>query len=184
MTNRVLPSTPRWADDWRPEEKHFGVSVAVTVDPDGGASFGDLVRRSDDGRFDDSLESIVDEPMPGSPDLPRPGSESVTVLLTFGEAVEGGSTLRFAAEQTGVQIFGNSLRVERVDPRSARSGRVTIKYDVMESGSVDPRSIEVLRSSSPDFARSVQDGVLRARYTPATSNCITIRQSVVQTFGN
>jgi len=151
---------------------------------EGEASLLEFSSLSGDDRFDESIETIIDEPMPGGPEWPAVASgDSLLVEVRFGGAGGGDSVVRFAAEQTPVRLNRNSMRVEprRPVPRSAAA---TVKYDVQPSGIVEPRSIEVLRSNDNDLTDAILEALRMAQFEPATSNCRPIAQSVVQTFGN
>jgi hypothetical protein len=186
VRNRLLPPEPRWADDWLPELRHRA-TMLVTLHRDGEVEASDLEGSGDDG-FDRSLRSIVDEPMPAAPDLPELPedfvADSATLRISFGHAnaAEPHAVIRFAAHQTPVRLVPGTLRVDN-PPGSSRAPRATVKYDVTPSGTVRRASIEILRSSSRALSEAIQDGLLRARFEPATSNCRPIGQSVVQTFG-
>lgn len=188
VERRILPPEPRWADDWTPGGAHRAI-LRLVLYRDGRRPRRELVSASGDGRFDGSLASIVDDPMPGAPPLPELpagwNADSLVVLLTFGEepetAVRG--RVRFAAAQTPVELHRNTLRV--LPPRgfSRSFPRTTVKYDVREDGRVDVRSIEFLRPVPHAVERAIRDGLRGARFSPATSNCRPVAQTVVQTFG-
>lgn len=190
VQRRVLPPEPRWADDWRPEATHRATAHLV-LRRDARAHRLEIVSGSGDRSFDQSVATIVKDPMPASLELPRlPDGEeadSIVVVLTFGhpaslENVHG--VVRFASEQTRAELHRNTLRV---DPPMGHSGSfppATVKYDVTELGTVDPTSIEFVRSPGRSFENVIRDGLLRARFTAPTSNCRPIGQTVVQTFGN
>jgi len=183
VRERILPPEPRWADDWEPEERHRAVMRFVLF-RGGDTRLLEVESSSGDDRFDESLETILEEPMPGGPDWPElAASDSVVVIMRFGDPRAAGALVRFAAEQTPVELNRNSMWVQprRQLPRSASA---TVKYDVLAGGLVEPRSIEVLRSDSPDLTDAIVDALRMARFQPATSNCRPISQSVVQTFGN
>lgn len=189
VQRRILPPEPRWADDWAPQAKHQA-TVHLTVSRDGRSHQIALASGSGDRMFDQSLMSIVNGPMPASPELPKlpdgEAADSVLVILTFGLPAPGTShgSVRFAAEQTPGRLQPNSLRV---DPPTGHPGpfpRTTVKYDIMESGTVNASSIEFLHSQGRNFEEAVRHGLLRARFTAPTSNCRPVGQTVVQTFGN
>jgi hypothetical protein len=149
--------------------------------------------QSGDRLFDQSLPSIFERPLPGSPAFPSlpPGypADSLVLSVSLGfidtsYALVG--VVRFAAEQRPVRLEPGSLRVEA--PRGPGSPmpsarRATVAYDVTVGGTVDPGSIEVLESTDPDLSRAIRDALMRARFEPAESNCRPIAQTVVQTFG-
>ncbi len=192
VSRRLLPPEPRWADDWRPSEPHRA-QLLLMVYRKGPPRRLDLSLQSGDRLFDQSLRSIVEEPLPGSPPFPLLpdglGSDSLTVSVSLGfvDTTHGPVGLvRFAAEQQPVRLVPGSLRVEatsRSNSMTPGPRRATVAYDVTISGSVDPGSIEVLESTDPDLSEAIRDALLRARFTPAESNCRPVAQSVIQTFG-
>jgi hypothetical protein len=189
VRNRRLPPEPRWADDWGPDARHRAV-VHLTLSRDPARSQLQLVSGSGDRRFDRSLESIVREPMPGSPPLPQLPSaydgDSLIVALEFGHAAatEPHGMVRFAAAQTRGELHRNTLRVDPPPGHRGPFPQTTVKYDVLETGRVDPSSIEFVRSQGRQFEEVIRNGLLMARFSPPTSNCRPIAQSFVQTFGN
>lgn len=145
-----------------------------------------MVEKSGDGRFDNSLKTIFDEPMPGAPPFPAvPAAGSVELSLSFGAVREapGAATLRFAAVQTPVEMVPGTLRVNN-PPGTRRRPSATVKYDVSASGRVVPGSVEVLRTSSEALSQAIENGLRSARFVAPTSNCRAVSQTVVQTFGN
>jgi hypothetical protein len=93
---------------------------------------------------------------------------------------------RFAAKQKPVQLVPGSF--DLVAPRSANTPPASqrnalVKYDVTDRGTVPPQSIEILESSDRDLSNAIRDGLLRARFRPAESNCRAITMTVVQRFG-
>ncbi len=201
VRERTLPAIPRWADDWRPAANH-AAEVVLVLRRRGRADISDPSPASGDRLFDRSLESIVRDPLPGSPELPAlPASvtaDSVALRIVFGAKPEGPvpGVIRFASEQSPVSVVANSLTISYT-PRTPTTvvGRgaqapsagdivATVKYDITEEGTVDPRSIQIVDATNRDFGRAVQDGLLRARFTAATTNCQRVRISVIQRFGN
>jgi hypothetical protein len=51
------------------------------------------------------------------------------------------------------------------------------------AGRILPGSIQVLEGSDRSMTNAVQAGLLRARFTPAQSNCRAVTLSAVQQFG-
>lgn len=109
------------------------------------------------------------------------------IELLFGvpDIVDGPGVIRFAASQSPVQLVPGTLevvpRAGSNTPSTAR--RATVKYDVTEQGNVLPASLEILESSDAELTSAIRDGLLRARFRPAVSNCRAISMSVVQQFG-
>ena len=187
VQGRIVPPEPRWADDWFPGAEHVA-RLAVTLYRDAREPAVQVVRQSGDRLFDRSLASIFgrspyDHPLPPYP--AALAADSVRVLVGLGEEhADSAAVVRFAAQQGPVRIAPGSLRVVPPAPRAASSARpsAVVKYDVDAAGRI--ASIQVLRSSSPDFAAAVAAGLRAARLTPSQSNCRPIAQSVVQSFGN
>ena len=192
VSRRLLPPEPRWADDWHPSERHRA-QMLISVYRNRPARAHDPALKSGDRLFDQSLRSMVEGPLPGSPALPQltPGypGDSAVLNLTIGfidSTVANGAVVRFAAEQSSVRLQPGSLRVEA--PRgpgtpSSSARRATVKYDVTTAGIVDMGSFEVLETSDNDLAQAIRDGLARAHFSPAESNCRPIAHTVVQTFG-
>lgn len=186
VRRRLLPPAPRWADDWKPEARHRAV-LAVTLYRGGRSPELALLTRSGDERFDRSLESMVHDPMPGSPPLPplpATVADSLRVLVHLGDRpMAPSASVEFARQQRPVRLVPGTLRVEA--PRTGgRSPSATVKYDVSAEGRLAPGSLELLESSSPEFGRAVAEALYRARFSPAESNCSPIAVTVVQTFGS
>jgi hypothetical protein len=148
-----------------------------------------VVQPSGDRAFDRSLEPIFRDGAPASPDLPALlaglAGDSLRVTIGFGGAPEAGApVVRFAVHQEPVRVVPGSLNVSRpAQSGGDRPPAATVKYDVDPAGRVIPGSVEVLDSSDRAFAAAVRDGLMRARFTPAQSNCRPVSLSVVQTFG-
>ena len=131
--------------------------------------------------------------MPGSPTLPPlppdyPGdSLLLSVSLGFVDSTyRDYGSVRFAAQQREARLEPGSLRVEaprRPGTPTAGARRAVVAYDVTIGGAVDPSSFEVLESTDPDLSQAIRDALLRARFTPAESNCRPIAQTQVQRFG-
>lgn len=200
VRERTLPDIPRWADDWRPDSTHVA-AVTLILRRRGRADISDPSPTSGDRMFDRSLESIVRDPLPGSPEWPSlPASvtaDSIALHVVFGAKSDAPvpGVIRFAGDQTPVMVSANSLSIT-FTPRatSTLGGRstsapssagiaATVKYDVTTNGTVDPRSIQIVEATDRDFGRAVQDALLRARFTVATTNCQPVRISVLQRFG-
>jgi hypothetical protein len=192
VSRRLLPPEPRWADDWSPSERHRA-RLHVTLYRDRSARAQDLLPQSGDRLFDESLRSILEQPLPGSPALPSlpPDyhGDSLVLSVTFGfvdSAYKDHGAVRFAAQQRAARLEPGSLRVVALrGPGTpyASARRAIVAYDVTTSGAVDPASFEVLESTDPDLSRAIRDALLRARFTPAESNCRPIAQTHVQRFG-
>jgi hypothetical protein len=192
VSRRLLPPEPRWADDWSPSERHRA-QLHVTVYHDRSARVGDLLLQSGDRLFDESLRSGIEQPLPGSPTLPSlPANyprDSLVLSLSFGfidSAYGDYGSIRFAAEQRPARLEPGSLRVDAPHGPGtpiASARHATVAYDVTTSGGIDPGSFEVLESTDTDLAEAIRDALLRARFTPAESNCRPIAQTQVQRFG-
>ncbi len=186
VRRRLLPPEPRWADDWSPDERHIA-DMPITLFRDGDARAGDVGPESGDGRFDNSLESIVDEPMPGAPEFPAfPPSitgDSVVLRLHFGTVPPDAEVIRFAAQQSPARLVPRTLRIQ-APTRGSRSATATFKYDVTATGRVDFTSFEILTSTDRNLSRAIEVGLRQARFDPAISNCRPIAQSMIQTAGN
>jgi hypothetical protein len=192
MRNRTLPPEPRWADDWSPTAVHRA-HMRVVLQRNGRLRADEPDSASGDRIFDSSLRSIAIAPMPKAPELPPlpadVAADSVVLFVTFGDTAtaEGPSrTIFFAAAQRPVEIVPGTLDI--VAPRtsttpSAAERRAIVKYDVTEDGTVPPLSIEILQSSDRELANAISDGLRRARFRPAESNCRPIAMTVVQRFG-
>lgn len=150
---------------------------------------GELTAKSGDGRFDRSLETIVGDPMPDSPPFPAlPQSlaaDSVIVVVTFGDtsSVAAQGVVHFAAAQTRGELVPNTLRVNPPPGHSGPFPQSTVKYDILETGRVDPASLEFVRSAGVRFDEAIRAGLRDARFGPPTSNCRPVAQTLVQTFG-
>lgn len=188
VRRRTLPPEPRWADDWSPNANHQ-VTATLVLFQNAERHRMEPIEVSGDRSFDESLSSIVDDPMPASaefPTLPGGMTDSVVVRLIFGAVPTGEDVglVRFAAHQTRIELDRGSLRVEPPAGHRGDFPATTVKYDVTESGRVNAASIEFVRSSGGRaFENAVRDALMRARFTPPTSNCRAVAQSVVQTFG-
>jgi hypothetical protein len=191
VRHRTLPPEPRWADDWAPAASHRA-RMRVTVYANGQVRAADPEPASGDRVFDHSLRTIATDPMPGAPALPAlpaaAGPDSLVLDVTFGPADTSGivGIARFAASQGRVVVQPGTLNVEvpRGATRSSALPRgATVKYDVTELGVVPPTSIEVLDSSDRELSDAIRNGLLRARFQPAESNCRAITMTVVQRFG-
>lgn len=189
---RRLPPEPRWADDWSPESQHRA-EMLLTVRRNGRLRAADPAPASGDRNFDRSLRTIATEPIPGAPDIPALPEgftgDSLLVRVRFGapDVPEGAGVVRFASAQTAVQLIPGTLEVV---PRGNSGGRggtspsATVKYDVSADGTVMPSTVEILESSSPELTAAIREGLMRARFVAATSNCRPIAMSVLQRFGN
>lgn len=187
LRDRIQPPEPRWPDDWAPSARHVA-RVEVTLRR--GARPGEAIvtTPSGDRAFDRTLTALFHHGAPGSPELPAlpAGLDSVRLVVGFGtEPEEGAGMVRFAAQQTPLAVVPGSLNVARpIDPgRTGPPMPVTVKYDVDGRGRINPASIEVLAGSDRSMTRAVEAGLLRARFTPAHSNCRPVSLSVVQQFG-
>lgn len=188
LRSRILPPEPRWPEDWAPSARH-AAHAEVTLRRTDRPALLHVVQPSGDRAFDRSLEPIFRDGAPASPDLPALpaglAGDSLRVMIGFGGAPEpGAAVVRFAVHQEPVRVVPGSLNVSR----PAQSGRdgppaATVKYDVDPAGRLVPGSLEVLHSSDRAFADAVRDGLMRARFTPARSDCRPVSLSVVQTFG-
>jgi TonB family protein len=188
VQRRTLPPEPRWADDWTSKADHQAIATLVLF-RNAERNRLELTETSGDKTFDESLRSIVNDPMPASADfpaLPKDAADSVVIGMVFGAVPSGErvALVRFAAHQTRIELDRASLRI---DPPAGHRGDfpiMTVKYDVTESGRVNPASIEFVRSTGGRaYENAVRDGLVRARFTPPTSNCRPVSQTVVQTFG-
>jgi hypothetical protein len=199
VRDRMRTPEPRWADDWQPKPAHRA-RMTLVVRRDGNVVIAGTPATSGDRDFDRSLESIVKQPMPAAPELPRLpaafAADSVVVSLTFGgdTVPPGAGLVRFAAQQRPVRLLPGTLRVVPNASRAGASGgrggasssrgmRATVKYDVSAEGLVVPGSVEILQSSDPELSRAIEEGLRTARFTPAQSDCRSIAQSVLQNFG-
>ena len=192
VKQRVLPPEPRWADDWKPDARHTAV-VAVTLHRDGRTSAPIIERPSGDRAFDESLLTIFEDPLPVSPDfpaLPAAAGDSLRVVIAFGEepAVPDAGIVRFAAHQTPVEVTGG-LRIEmpfvttnlRRPPPPPPT--IVTKYDVDANGNFLPETFEVLVGDGQPLAQAVREGLMRAQFRAARSNCRPIALTVLQVFG-
>ncbi|HEU4881040.1 MAG TPA: hypothetical protein VFT45_02310 [Longimicrobium sp.] len=187
LRDRLQPPEPRWPDDWAPSARHVA-RVEVTLRRDTRPGEATVTAPSGDRAFDRTLPELFRDGAPGSPDLPAlpAGLDSVRLVVGFGTAPEeGAGMVRFAAQQTPLAVVPGTLTVAR--PSTAPSAGpplpVTVKYDVDAAGRIIPGSIQVLEGSDRSMNSSVQAGLLRARFTPAQSNCRPIPLSAVQQFG-
>lgn len=183
VTSRVLPDVPRWADDWTPAARHRA-ELVVTVDRTGAISEPTSRAVSGDGLFDRSLTTIINDPLPASPQLPllpSAGPESARLLLRFGGEPEPGEravVVRFARQQRPVRMSQRPFVVQ-----SQARGSAVMKYDVAADGRVVRSSVQILEASDPTFAQAVEAGLYSARFTPAQGDCAAIRLTVVQSVG-
>lgn len=198
VRERSIPDIPRWADDWRPTSANTA-SVVLVLRRRGRPTISEP-ERSADQLFDRSIGSIVRDPLPGSPDLPEiPASvtaDTLALRVEFGAKPEAPvpGVIRFASVQAEVILTPGTLNVSfqqraptslnRPNSVTTTNLNATVKYDVTTDGQVDPRSIQLLEAGDRDFGRAVQDALIRARFTPATTNCQPVRISVLQRFGN
>lgn len=181
---RVPREVPRWADDWKPGARHSAV-LELVVGTDGGVREGRLSRGSGDRLFDRSLTTLLEGRLRRPGTLP-PGPEDRRLIVRLGEEPAGSALalVRFAAQQRPVRLVPGSFHSGLgQDARQRFAGaRATIKYDVTEDGHVRPGSIEVLHSTHEEVTRSITNGLMRARFEPAESNCARVALSVVQNF--
>lgn len=187
LRDRIQPPEPRWPDDWAPSARH-AARVEVTLRRGARPGEAAVTTSSGDRAFDRTLPELFHDGAPGSPELPAlpAGLDSVRLVVGFGTRPEEGAGLvRFAAQQTPLAVVPGTLNVARpVYPGQAGPPLpVTVKYDVDGGGRIDPASIEVLEGSDRSMTRAVEAGLLRARFTPAHSNCRPVSLSVVQQFG-
>ncbi len=200
VRERTLPEIPRWADDWRPDSSHKAEFVIV-LRRRGRSDLLQPTTSSSDRLFDRSLESVLRDPLPGSPDLPLlPASVSADTLalrVRFGVEPETlmPGMVRFAAIQTPVEVVPGTLQMtfqrrapttiggRNTSAAAAVSGiEATVKYDVTVEGTIDPRSLQLVDSNDREFGRTVMDALVRARFNAATTNCQPVRISVLQKF--
>jgi hypothetical protein len=188
VRQRLLPPEPRWADDWSPQEKHRA-ELRLTIFRDSTKTRTELTASSGDRLFDRSIGTIVDAPMPGSPLIPAlwPGvaADSMIVVVTFGDTSSTAprGVIHFAAVQTRGELIPNTLRVYPPAGHSGAFPPTTVKYDILETGRVDPASLEFVRSAGVQFDDAIRQGLRAARFRAPTSNCRPVPQTVVQTFG-
>jgi hypothetical protein len=187
LRERVQPPEPRWPDDWGPSARHVA-RVQVTLRRGTIPGEPAITTPSGDRAFDRTLPTLFREGAPGSPELPAlpTGVDSVRLVVGFGtEPEEGAGAVRFAAQQTPLTVVPGSLTVTRPpSPGSVGPPQpVTVKYDVDASGRLVPGSIDVLEGSDRALVNAIQSGLVRARFTPARSNCRPVALSVVQQFG-
>lgn len=191
IRNRTLPPEPRWADDWVVDTAHKA-QLRLTIFRNGRLHAAEPQPVSGNRLFDRSLRTIATEPIPRGPDLPgfpaEVSADSLVVLVTFGSIDVTGPVgiTRFAAFQNPVALVPGSLEVTA--PRSASTPpaierRAVVKYDVTEAGNIAPSSFEILESSDREISSAIRDGLLRARFKPAVSNCRAITMTVLQRFG-
>jgi hypothetical protein len=187
LRDRIQPPEPRWPDDWAPEARH-SARVEIALRRGARPGEGTITTPSGDRAFDRTLTGLFRDGAPGSPDLPAlpAGVDSARLVVGFGTAPEeGAGMVRFAVQQTPVTVVPGSLNVTRPPgtPASGPPPAVTVKYDVDPAGRIVPGSIDVLDSADRAMESAVQSGLLRARFTPAQSNCRPVALSVVQVFG-
>ncbi len=200
VRERTLPDIPRWADDWTPNVTHRASTVIVLRRR--GRPTMRVESASDDRLFDRSLMTIVRDPMPASPILPElPASvegDTLALQVRFGVEPEGPEQglIRFAGVQQPASLMPGSLLIDYQQRRSVSVGQrmqssvavmegfnIIYKYDIQVDGTVDPRSIQLLEANDRDLARAIQDALVKARFTPATTNGVSVRVTVVQVFG-
>lgn len=183
VTSRVLPDQPRWADDWKPRARHRA-ELFLAVGAEGVIGEPEMRTLSGDPLFDESLATILEDPMPSSPrlpDAPANGPDTVRILLRFGGEPQPGERygmVRFARQQRPVRVVPGWLMV-----RGLPTDRAVVKYDVGYDGRVVPLSVQVLESPSAGFANAVQRALYGTRFTPAQADCRTITLTVIQIFG-
>jgi hypothetical protein len=184
VRSRILPAAPRWADDWKPDTRHqaeFLVTAHRDRAPDGFV----LSAKSGDDLFDRSLETMIGDPLPASPEFPRlpAGSpDAVRLRVRLGKepaAGEGVGLVRFARQQRPVRLVPGTLEV-----RGGTRDHAVVAYDVGVDGRVIPGALQIVAASRSEFARAVEAGLYRARFTPAQEDCAPIKLTVVQTFGS
>ncbi|HYW10155.1 MAG TPA: energy transducer TonB, partial [Longimicrobium sp.] len=188
---RLEPPMPIWADDWRPGPAHLA-SFEVTLYRVGPPE-ARLLESSTDRVFNASLATIFDEERARRrlPPIPADAGDSLRVRVGLGMAPQAGDgVVWFAAQQSPARVVPGSLEIRQT--RSPWGGNATgapgalgavVRYDIGETGRVDPGSIQILRSSDAAFGRAVRAALQEARFTPAQANCRVIPRSVVQTFG-
>lgn len=186
VRRRLLPPEPRWADDWQPTAGQEA-SITLVFLPDGSVT-GLVSEPSGDPTFDESLVSIWENPMPASPSFPHTDmadGDTIVAVVDLGTEPHGEAhgMIRFAAQQTPIELNRSSLRIRFSQQSSAPPPRVTVKYDVSPTGRVVPNSIEFLGSVSVEFERAIREGLLAAHFGAPTSNCRSIGQTVVQVIG-
>ncbi len=163
--------------------------MRLTIFRDSTKARAELTARSGDRLFDRSLETVVSDPMPGSPPIPTlpPGhaADSVIVVVTFGDtsSSEPQGVIHFAAVQTRGELVPNTLRVLPPMRHSGPFPPTTVKYDILETGRVDPASLEFVRSTGMRFDDAIREGLRTAQFRAPTSNCRPVAQTVVQAFG-
>lgn len=187
LRERIFPPEPRWPDDWAPSSQHRA-RVEVTLRRGARPGEAVLATPSSDRTFDRSLTQSFRDPAPGSPDLPAlpAGLDSVRLVLGFGVEPEAGAgTVRFASQQSPVEVVAGSLNVARPPSAGSRGpvAAVTVKYDVDASGRILAGSIDVLETNDPAMGTAVRTGLVRAQFRPAQSNCRPVALTVVQQFG-
>ncbi len=182
VRTRVLPDAPRWADDWTPETRHRA-ELVITVGRDGVGPV-EVRQSSGDPIFDRTLTSIVDDPMPASPEWPAlPEGVATPVRLAVGlgiEPTEGvrAGLIRFARQQRPVRVVPGTLRVN-----GQAGDQAVVKYDVGGDGRMLPGTFQLLDGGFGRFGRAVESGLMSARFTPAQGDCVPIALTVVQSFG-
>jgi TonB family protein len=185
LRDRIQPPEPRFPDDWAPAAAHVA-RVEITLRRTGRPDEARVAASSGDRAFDRSLTGLFREGAPGAPDLPAlpAGADSVRVTVGFGGAAPAGAGLvRFARQQSPVEVVPGSLQVTPPRGASGSTAHATVKYDVDPSGALVASSIQFLSSSDREMEQNVRAGLLRARFQPARSDCRAVALSVVQQFG-
>ena len=188
VRSRLQPPEPRWPDDWRPQAQHVA-RAEVTLRRTGRHGEARVTAASGDRAFDRSLVDAFGDGAPGGPALPAlpAGLDSLRVAVAFGTEPDADApTVRFAVQQSPVVVVQGTLTVAQ-PPRTGMSGAAaaaTARYDVDASGRILPASIDVLSSTDRTMEQNVRAGLLRARFTPAQSNCRAVPLTVVQQFGD
>lgn len=183
VRTRIIPAVPRWADDWTPSPRHVA-EMRVTMTRTGVAERPEIVAASEDDVFDRSLATLVRDPLPASPSLPptpESGPDTVQLRVRFGHEPEPGvpsGVVRFARQQRPVRVMPGSLVI-----RARQNEFALVKYDVDPFGRFLLGSFEALDVSSNEIARAAQEGLERARFSPAMGDCEPIGLTVVQSFG-
>jgi len=187
LRDRIQPPEPRFPDDWAPSATHVA-RLEVTLRRNGRPGEARVTAPSGDRAFDRSLPALFREGAPGGPELPAlpAGADSARVIVGFGGAPEeGAASVRFAVQQSPLEVVPGSLQVDR--PRtpgaSSEQPHATVKYDVDPSGTLVPSSIQFLASSGREMEQNVRAALMRARFVPARSDCRAVALSVVQQFG-
>jgi len=183
VRTRIVPEVPRWSDDWVPAARHTA-EMLVRVSEAGVLDRPEVVATSGDDRFDRTLTSFANDPLPASPPLPPPppGSpDTVRLRVRFGHEPEPGvpaGVVRFARQQRPVRVMPGSLVV-----RGRAEEYALVKYDVDQFGRYVLGSYEALDATSNEIARAISEGLERARFSPAVGDCEPIALTVIQSFG-